>query len=266
MASVAQESMRPLAHRGLLVPIVGGMALLAWAALWAWDRTPYARYINHADICTLRVADGWQISINEGLLYVAGWILMTIAMMLPTTLPLLEIFRRLTRNRSDRTRLIALVIAGYLTAWLAFGIAAHAVDLALHDLFDRGAWLKASSWAFGAATLVLAGAFQFSRLKHRCLDKCRAPLSFVLQHWTGGAPGAQALRLGLHHGAYCVGCCWALMLLMFAVGTGNLGWMVALGAVMAVEKNVAWGRQLSTPLGVGLIAWGALIVLQHTAT
>ena len=253
-------------QRLLFGPVLVALCAVAWAALVAWDLSPYAHHMHEEPLGAPSLACARPAPLVHAALFVGGWVLMTLAMMLPTTLPLLEIFRRLTRNRSDRTRLIVLVIAGYLAAWLAFGIAAHAFDVALHDAFDRGAWFKASSWVLGAATLVVAGAFQFSRLKHRCLDKCRAPLSFVLQHWTGGAPGAQALRLGLHHGAYCVGCCWALMLLMFAVGTGNLGWMVALGAVMAVEKNVAWGRQLSAPLGIGLIAWGALIVLQHTAT
>jgi predicted metal-binding membrane protein len=116
----------------------------------------------------------------------------------------------------------------------------------------------------GAGPLLVAGAFQFSRLKYRCLDKCRAPLSFVVQHWRGGDSRAQALVLGAHHGIFCVGCCWALMLLMFAVGSGNLGWMLALGAVMAIEKNVPWGWKLSKPLGTALIAWGVLIVFNHS--
>ena len=98
------------------------------------------------------------------------------------------------------------------------------------------------------------------------MDKCRAPLSFVVQHWRGGGEGGQALLLGAHHGAFCVGCCWALMLLMFAVGTGSLGWMLALGAVMAIEKNLPWGRHFSAPLGAVLLSWGTLIVLNHALT
>ena len=104
-----------------------------------------------------------------------------------------------------------------------------------------------------------AGLFQFSRLKYRCLDKCRTPLGFIAEHWRGRAPRRKALRLGLDHGAFCVGCCWALMLLMFVVGTGSLGWMLVLGAVMALEKNMPWGGRLSRPLGgVLLVAAGVL--------
>jgi predicted metal-binding membrane protein len=185
-------------------------------------------------------------------------------MMMPTTLPLIDIFRQLTRVRADRTRLVVLLIVGYLGVWLAFGVAAHLFDLGLHEGFHESAWLQRNAWVFGAGPLLLAGAFQFSKLKYRCLDKCRAPLSFVIQHWHGGDTRWQALRLGAHHGVFCVGCCWALMFLMFAVGTGSIGWMLALGAVMAIEKNMPWGRKLSAPLGIALLAWGALIVIDHS--
>jgi predicted metal-binding membrane protein len=110
----------------------------------------------------------------------------------------------------------------------------------------------------------LAGLFQFSSLKYRCLDKCRSPLSFVLEHWRGHNHAYYAARLGLRHGAYCVGCCWALMLLMFALGTGSLGWMLLLGGIMAVEKNMPWGRHLSAPLGTALVGVALWIVVEQS--
>jgi len=89
-------------------------------------------------------------------------------------------------------------------------------------------------------------------------------LSFVIEHWRGGqAQARHALALGMHHGLFCVGCCWALMLLMFAVGTGSLGWMLLLAAVMALEKNVSWGHRLSAPLGFALLGWAAFMVVSH---
>jgi predicted metal-binding membrane protein len=121
-------------------------------------------------------------------------------------------------------------------------------------------WLLFNGWALAAAVLAIAGLFQFSRLKYHCLDKCRTPLSFAIEHWRGEAERRQALLLGLHHGLFCVGCCWAIMLLMFVVGTGSVGWMLALGAVMAIEKNAPRGQMLSAPLGVGLLAWSGAIV------
>ena len=174
-------------------------------------------------------------------------------MMLPTTLPLLGIFRRLTAGRADRRQLMALVIVGYLAVWMVFGVIAHLADWAVLLLVRQSDWLVANSWAIAAMILAVAGLYQFSALKYRCLDKCRTPLGFVTHHWGGRTPLRDAFRLGLHHGAYCVGCCWALMLLMFVVGTGSVGWMLALGAVMAAEKNMPGGRRLAAPVGTGLL-------------
>src|SRR3712207_205484 len=116
-------------------------------------------------------------------------------------------------------------------------------------------------WMVGALLLVLAGVYQFSPWKYRCLDACRSPLSFITAHWRGYAERRQAFRLGANHGLFCVGCCWSLMVVMFAVGAGNLGWMLLLGAVMAIEKNTAWGRRVAAPLGVVLLGWGLGLLL-----
>jgi predicted metal-binding membrane protein len=240
---------------------------LAWAALWRWAQSPYGGSLDHGDWTEI----GFAASICRalpagelllpGLLYVGGWVLMTAAMMLPTTLPLLEIVARITAGRSDRRLLLGLVVAGYLSIWSLFGVVAHLADLGLHALVPQSPWLTFNGWALGAAILAIAGLFQFSDLKRRCLDACRTPMTFVVQHWRGYDQRRQAMLLGAHHGLYCVGCCWALMLLMFVVGTGNVGWMLALGAVMAAEKNLPWGRRLSAPLGLGLLAWSAAIVI-----
>jgi predicted metal-binding membrane protein len=189
---------------------------------------------------------------------------MTFAMMLPTTLPLLEIFRRLTARRPDHRQLLTLVIVGYLAVWMGFGIAAHLADWVLHELVEYVGWLEANAWVIGAVTLLVAGGFQFTGLKFRCLDKCRAPLSFVMEYWRGRHDYRNALLLGIRHGVFCVGCCWALMLLMFGVGVGNVGWMLALGAVMAIEKNMPWGRKISAPVGLVLLGLGASIFLNYS--
>ncbi len=243
------------AFLGLMASLVG----LAWCALWIWDRSPYGRYLGHRQIGEIGAAS-LLLPIS---LYLIGWTLMTVAMMLPTTLPLLEIFRRLTAQREDRSQLLALVIAGYLGVWLGFGIAAHGADWLLHEIVERSSRLEANAWLIGGATLFLAGGFQFSRLKYRCLEKCRSPLSFVTEYWRGRNERRNAFLLGIHHGLFCVGCCWALMLLMFGVGVGNVAWMLVLGAVMAAEKNLPWGRKLSAPVGVALIAWAGVILLDH---
>jgi predicted metal-binding membrane protein len=256
---------RPIAQRDLLLPLIGGMIALAWVALFAWSRSPYGRYLDHSELALVCTVGDGPDALASGALYVGGFLLMIAAMMLPTTFPLIAIFRRMTRERPDRGSLVALLVAGYVGAWLAFGVAAHAADFALRGFAADSFWLQANAWVVGAALLGVAGAFQFTRQKYRCLDKCRQPLSFVLRHWRGGNVHTQALALGVHHGAYCVGCCWALMLLMFAVGSGNVGWMLAIGAVMAIEKNAPWGRRLAAPLGVALLAFAAIVVLQNVS-
>jgi predicted metal-binding membrane protein len=184
---------------------------------------------------------------------------MITAMMLPTTLPLLDIFGRITAGRPDGGALLGRVIAGYAAAWLSFGLIAHGLDSGLHFIVGKVDWLVARGGLVGAIILVGAGAFQFSALKYRCLERCRTPFAFINERWHGRRPSREAFRIGLEHGVFCVGCCWALMLVMFVVGMGSLGWMLLLAAAMAAEKNLPWGRRLRTPLGVGLIAWGGAL-------
>lgn len=255
--------LKPLAHRDLFVLLLGALIALAWVALFAWEHSPYARYLTHGEPGQFALCRPGPPALFEAGLYLGGWTLMIVAMMLPTTLPLVNTFRAVTRQRADRTLLVTLLLLGYLAIWLAFGFAAHGLDHVLRAQLEQSGWFIAHPWVFGVGALALAGGFQFSSLKYRCLDKCRSPLSFVMGHWHGRNPAAGALVLGIHHGAFCVGCCWALMLLMFAVGSGSIGWMLALGAVMAIEKNMPWGRRLAAPLGVVLLAAGASIALSH---
>jgi len=263
--------MRALRMQSWLVPIMGSLIGTAWIALVLWELSPYGRYLDHgrwtelgfaAAIC--RVLPGGEVLL-PGLLYIGGWLLMLAAMMLPTTMPLLQRFDRIAATRRDRVELTALLVGGYLLVWMGFGVAAHLLDAVLHAIVRQSDWLTFNAWLPGAGLLAIAGLFQFSRLKYHCLDKCRTPLSFIMRHWHGITPRRDAFMLGMHHGVFCVGCCWAIMLLMFVVGTGNVGWMLALGAVMAIEKNAAWGRKLSKPLGLALIAGAALTVGGHLA-
>ena len=142
-----------------------------------------------------------------------------------------------------------------MLVWSGFGVLAWAADAAVRALVLRADALVRHDWLLGAGVLAAAGLFQFSALKYRCLDACQSPFVFVAARWHGRAPRREALRLGTAHGAFCVGCCWALMLVTFVVGMGSLGWMLALAALMAAEKNLPVGRRLRAPLGFGLIAW-----------
>ena len=262
----AAAATRALDPQTLRVGLVAALSAVAWLALAAWSLSPYGRYLEHG---------GWTEegpfgvlcrSIPQGalivpaLVYGLAWLLMITAMMLPTTLPLLGIFSRVVAARPDAGALLGRVVAGYAIAWLGFGLVAHGVDSLLHAAAAQVGWLAGRGWAVGAVVLAGAGAFQFSALKYRCLERCRTPFTFINARWHGRAPRREALRIGFEHGVFCVGCCWALMAVMFVVGMGSLGWMLVLAAAMAAEKNLRWGKRLRTPLGLGLIAWAGILV------
>ena len=244
-------------QRHVLMPLLLALIALAWVTLWVWGQSPYGRFLTHA---SLRDTDGSYSGVVP--LIVAGWVVMIVAMMLPTSLPLLGMFHRMIRQRTDRAQLVCLVLAGYLLIWTLFGVVAVLGDGILHTALERSAWLAAHAWLIGVGIFGIAGVYQFTSLKYYCLDKCRSPLTFLMTHWQGGHDRWHAWRLGVCHGLFCLGCCWSLMLLMFAVGMGNLGWMLLLGAVMAIEKNLPWGRRCSVPLGLFLLCCSLAIALE----
>jgi predicted metal-binding membrane protein len=243
----------------IFLGVMAGLIALAWISLWMWKQSPYGRFLSHHENESVLGHDSNYALVV--VLFAAGWTLMTIAMMLPTSLSLVALFRSFVRRRPRPGRLVLLLVLGYLSVWTAFAGVVHMMDLWIHETVDRVAWLGAHAWIISAATILFAGVYQFTPLKYACLDQCRSPMSFILQHWHGDREGLQAFRLGVHHGLFCLGCCWSLMLVMFAVGAGNIGWMLLLGAVMAVEKNAPWGRRLAAPLGATLVAWGAVLIV-----
>jgi predicted metal-binding membrane protein len=259
----------PAGGRSLGTALIAALALSAWLALALWSASPYRGYLDHGrwddpgwlvELCRVVPAGGIAL---PALFHAAAWVLMILAMMLPTVLPLLRIFERLVGARPDAARLVASLLTGYLLAWFAFGLAMHGLDTLLRSLATQSPWLVSHAYVVGVAALAGAGAFQWSALKYHCLERCRTPLGFVMERWHGRAPAREALRLGIDHGLFCVGCCWALMLVMFVVGMGNLGVMLVLAAVMSAEKNLPWGVRLRTPVGVGLLGWAvALAVTQ----
>jgi predicted metal-binding membrane protein len=255
-------------RRAAALVLVAALSVAAWLLLAFWAASPWARYVAHpgwadagawAQLC--RAVPQGEILV-PALLHALAWVLMIAAMMLPTALPVVRLFRRLAGGRRDAAALLALLLAGFFAAWLLFGLAAHVADALVLAAAARLSWLQSHGWAPAAAVLALAGVFQFSALKYRCLEQCRTPLGFVTARWHGAAPRHDAWRIGFDHGLFCVGCCWALMLVMFVVGIGSVGWMLALAALMAAEKNAPWGARLRTPVGVGLVGWAGVLVMQ----
>ena len=181
------------------------------------------------------------------------WLLMAVAMMLPTALPTVDLYVRLSRRMEEgRGIRIALFTAGYLVAWGAFAAILAAAQIGLRALPIE----TVPSLAAIGGVVAIAGGYQLSALKRACLTLCRNPMMFFMSRWRESLGGT--LRLGIEHGLICIGCCWALMLLMFVSGTMNLAWMALLGLVMLAEKIVpgaqVWGRAAGgLMLGAGLL-------------
>jgi predicted metal-binding membrane protein len=254
MPSKVHSASRP---DGILIGLLTALVLLAWYAMWLWGGSPYGHLLLHGP-AHMHVAaqKPWLLAA----IFVTGWTLMTLAMMLPTSFPMIVLFRRILGDRSTAAWLLLLLVLGYLGIWLLCGVLLQLVNWSLHEGISRLSLPVNADWISAAIILTIAGLYQFSSLKYACLNKCRSPLSFLTSRWQGGNESAQALRIGVEHGLYCVGCCWSLMLLMFLVNARSLVWMLLLGVVMALEKNVSRGRRLSTPIGV-LLFIGAMAVV-----
>ena len=247
-ASGAEDRLEPWVYGSVLAALVAG----AWVSLGLGDATGLGAWLSHT-----RLGEAGAVSSTRLLVFLAAWTLMSVAMMLPSTFPLVRVFLTITEGSAG---LLALLCGGYLGMWVLFGAAALLVDASLHRAVEGSAWLAARPERLPGALLLGAGLFQFSPLKYSCLRQCRSPVGFVIQYWRGASRALRALRVGALHGVYCVGCCWALMLLMFAVGGAHLGWMLALAAVMFVEKAVAWGGPVTVGVGVGLAGWGLALL------
>jgi len=198
----------------------------------------------------------WPLRIGA---FLAVWLVMIGAMMLPSVVPVARLFGAVTARAPRPAPARVAFLGGYLAIWTGFAGLALLGDAAVGALAAGWAWLAARPGLVLGATLLVAGAFQFSPLKNACLTACRNPVGFLWQHYRRGPAGAW--RLGLRHGVSCLGCCWALMLVMFGTGVGSLAWMVGLTAVMVVEKTARRGARLVAPVGIVLLVAGASLSL-----
>lgn len=221
----------------------------SWTALWLWGRSGSAHLLSHDRLAI----EG--LPALTGLM--AGWTLMTVAMMLPASMPMITWFHGVAGGRSRRGPMVLVLVGGFVVSWLAFGAAVHAGDWALHLASARLPWLSSEGWALGPVVLALAGVYQFTALKQRCLARCCAvPRRMTGERWRAEEhPARAAFAMGVREGAWSVGCCWALMLLMAAAGMSSLAHMLAVGTVMATE-TIDKGHRFRAPLGVTLIVAG----------
>jgi predicted metal-binding membrane protein len=188
------------------------------------------------------------------------WAAMTIAMMAPSAAPTVLLYARTHRHAHGTQPPIAAFLAGYFACWLIVAVAAAALQLAL----ERAALASPMTMALhgrtaGALVLIAVGFYQLSPFKQACLARCRSPAAFLAQHYRPGAAGA--LRLGLLHGAYCIGCCWLLMALLFVGGVMNLAWIAGITILVAAEKFLPAGAILARMAGIALIVWGGTRLL-----
>ena len=196
------------------------------------------------------------------LMYVM-WLVMMVAMMAPSAAPMLLMFAAVNRKRRERAAPYVptmVFMAGYVIVWGAFSLAATMGNFGLHQASLLSSMMGASTSGYlGGALLLVAGVFQWSPLKYACLKQCRTPMGFMMTSWRDGQGGA--LRMGLEHGAYCLGCCWAVMLLLFVLGIMNLVWIAALAAFVLAEKLAPKGEWVSRATGVLMVGWGVWAIV-----
>jgi len=242
---------RALAGSGL-----AGLALLAWLYLFRMER------MSMLDVTAAMAMPGDRDA-GRFLLTFLMWAVMMVAMMVPAASPMILTFATINRRRAAAgTPAVptAVFLAGYLVIWSAFSLAAAALQGALQAAALLAPATLTVTPLVGGVLLIAAGLYQLTPLKYACLARCQSPLGFILSEWREGPRGA--FVMGLRHGAFCVGCCWALMALLFVAGVMNLLWVAAIAAFVLVEKMVPRARAVSWSAGAALLAWGGWMLLR----
>jgi predicted metal-binding membrane protein len=232
-----------------------GISLVAWAytGYLAWDMHHMAMAMPHMQ--------EWGI-VYLLLLYLM-WAVMMVAMMVPSAAPMILMFVTINRRRREQQQPFvptAVFLAGYLLVWASFSAVATLTQWGLHTAALLSPMMVSTSPLLGGILLIAAGLFQWTPLKYACLSRCRSPLGFLMTDWRDGTSGA--LYMGLKHGAYCIGCCWLLMALLFVAGVMNLLWVATIAAFVLVEKVVPRGERVGRVAGGVLIVAGVLVLSQ----
>ena len=227
---------------------------MAWiVSAWAELSGVAAQFHHHA------LFESGRPFWSSALLMLGSWQAMTAAMMLPSSLPFIRMYRVAASNAPEFPRALALFLLAYFGVWSAFALAAFSGDMQLHRLVDAWPWLASHSQWIAGGTLALAAIFQLTPLKDACLKACRHPGLYLMSHYQRGV--LNGFRLGFGHALFCLGCCWALMLVMFAAGVAHLAWMGAFALVMLVEKALPGGDRFVVPIGAALGVLAVTVVL-----
>lgn len=236
------------------------MTALAWRYLIGVEREMSAMVEHDRMMAEMGMTMDMSWGARDVVFAFIMWAVMMVGMMAPSAAPTFMLFTALQRGRGPGHRFYWLAFGlGYFVVWTAFSVAAALLQWRLHEAAVLSAAMTTASAQLGGAILIGAGLYQFAPLKSMCLTHCRSPLGFIMAHWRDGLAGA--LRMGLRHGSYCVGCCWALMGVLFAVGVMNLLWVAALSVVVLAEKLVPHGEWVARAGGAAMIGAGLLRVL-----
>jgi predicted metal-binding membrane protein len=227
--------------------VVLGLALVAWfLVVWRMRGTDMGPGTDLGGF-------GWFLGI---------WVTMMAAMMLPSVAPMVLLFAKVSEERARRGRSAVptwVFASSYFALWTVYGIAAYALFRGLQSLdLDFAAWDRGGPYIV-AGLLAFAGVYELTPLKSVCLRHCRSPMHFVLGGWRGGVGGA--LRMGVEHAAYCVGCCWGLMVVLFGLGVMSITWMVVVAALIFAQKVLPYGERLTRVLAVAFVVAGAVVAL-----
>jgi predicted metal-binding membrane protein len=194
-------------------------------------------------------------------LFLAIWVVMMVAMMFPTAAPMILTFHKVQAGKRARGEAFVatwVFVLAYMLVWTLSGVVAYAGALAAEAVAARTALSSATAARIGGGVLIVAGLYQFTPLKDLCLSKCRTPISFIMTSWRDGVSGA--LRMGLLHGAYCLGCCWLLFVILFPLGIMNIAAMAIITLVVFAEKTLPWGRPVTRAIAVALVVYGAVVL------
>jgi predicted metal-binding membrane protein len=248
------------ADRTAILTGLCGVIAMSWAYLIYQDWA-----MRHMDIVEMAMPrmDAWGVS--DLLLVFVMWSIMMVAMMLPAAMPMVMLFATASRKRQAQRRPIVptwVFVSGYLAVWTGFSVLATLGQWGLHAASMLSPMMLRTTPFLGGILLIFAGIYQWTPLKHVCLDHCRSPLSFVMNHWRDGRRGA--FLMGLRHGLYCLGCCWLLMTLLFATGVMNLVWIAALSVFVLLEKTIPGGLWIAKGAGLVFLAWGSWLLFVNS--
>ena len=239
------------------------LTALAWMYLFHLDHQMSAAMEHDRMMADMGMTMDMQWNTADIFFTFAMWAVMMVGMMMASAAPVMLLFAGMQRARgAQRTpRVVFAFSAGYLLVWTAFSAGAALAQWALHQAAMLSPAMTTSSARLSSAILIASGVYQLTPFKGACLTHCRSPLGFLMSHWRDGTGGA--MRMGIEHGTYCLGCCWALMCVLFVVGVMNLVWVAAMAIFVLVEKIGPAGAFVARVAGVAMIAVGALVWSAH---